>query len=338
MQARFEKSELLRGGSLKGLLLFLCVLAQPAVLFAADISAAPKTNAAALPTPAILNAQNLYAHLEGYPLEKDTFNRLMVGVHVNGVGPFPFILDTGASRSIIYRSLTAALKLEAVPNKSRNIITVNGYKRALVYPIGDVFALGATLEIEDTVALPDIMGSSARGLIGVDLLAGRTLVLRPSSSLALLMDNSEKLAGPNWVSVQGRPVAYGSLALSVDIGGVTIPVVVDTGASDTVINKAGAETLLRSARDVGREKTTAVIARGHGVALEKLILPTFALGEASFEQAEIYVADLKVFRLLGAGDVPAIILGMNVLSKQDFAIDFENWRLYLRTGPDADID
>ena len=338
MQARFGKSEILRRGSLKRLLLFLCALAQSAALFADDSNVAPETNTPTLPVPAILNAQKLYAQLEGYPLEEDPFNRLMIGVHVNGVGPFPFILDTGASRSIIYRSLTAALKLEAIPNKSRNIITVNGYKRALVYPIGDIFALGATLEIEDTVALPDILGSSARGLIGVDLLAGRTLVLRPSSSLALLMDNSDKLVGPNWTSVQGRPVAYGSLALSIDIGGVTIPVVVDTGASDTVINKAGAETLLRSGRGVGRAKTMAVIARGHAVAREKLILPTLMLGGASFEHAEVFVADLNVFRLLGAGEVPAIILGMNVLGQQDFAIDFENWRLYLRTEPDADIE
>ena len=329
MQVCFRQTELLKRGSFIGLLLFLCLAVHPGTLAAFPSDASPEIESSLSATPT-LGAQALYAQLEGYPLEKDTFNRLMVGVHVNGVGPFPFILDTGASRSIIYRSLTAALKLEAVPNKSRNIITANGYKRALIYPIGDIYALGATLEIEDTVALPDIQGSNARGLIGVDLLAGRTLVVRPALSLALLMDNSEELEQPNWAMIQGRPVAYGSLALSVDIGGVTIPVVIDTGASDTVINKAGAETLLRSARGVGLEKTTAVIARGHGVALERLVLPTLMLGAAKFEHAEVYVADLKVFKLLGAGEVPAIILGMNVLNQQDFAIDFSNWRLYLR--------
>jgi len=260
----------------------------------------------------------------------------MVGVHVNGVGPFPFIVDTGASRSIIYRSLTAALQLEAVPNKSRNIITTGGYKRALIYPIGDIFALGHTLYIEDTVALPDILGSSARGLIGVDLLAGRTLLVRPKRGLANLSASSDDLAEPEWTYIQGRPVAYGSLALSIDIGGVSIPVVIDTGASDTVINKAGAETLLRSATGVGRENVTAVISRGRSIAREKLLMPSLALGSIDFQDTNLYVADLPVFRLLGASEVPAIILGMNVLGQQDFAIDFANWRLYLQGSEKAE--
>ena len=278
------------------------------------------------------HAPTVYAAIAGYPLEEDAFRRLMVGVHVNGVGPFPFIIDTGASRSIIYRSLTAMLQLQAVPNKSRNIITANGYRRALIYPIGDIFALGHTLQIEETVALPDIPGSNAKGLIGVDLLAGRTLFVRPDASLAVLLSNAESLEGGDWTYVQGRPVAYGSLALSIDIGGVSVPVIVDTGASDTVINKAGAETLLRAATGISSEKITAIIARGRAVAREKLILPNFVLGGRKFENTSIYVADVPVFRLLGAAKVPAIILGMNVLNQQDFALDFSNWRLYLRNA------
>lgn len=278
-------------------------------------------------------AHTLYTEMAGFPLETDRYGRLMAGVHVNGVGPFPFIIDTGSSRSIIYRSLTTMMSLKAVPNKSRNIITANGYRLALIYPIKDIFALGHTLKLSETVALPDIRGSVAKGLIGVDLLAGRTLVVRPESSLAALVDDVSSLDSAEWGYVQGRPVAYGSLALEVDIGGVMVPIIVDTGASDTVINTAGAETLLRSATGIRTEATTAVVARGATRAKEKLLVPNFSLAGRGFENTNIYVADVAVFRLLGARKVPAIILGMNVLDQQDFAIDFKAWRLYLRTKP-----
>lgn len=282
------------------------------------------------------SAAEMYAALQGYPVEHDHFGRLMVGAHVNGVGPYPFIIDTGASRSIIYRSLTANLGLQAIPNKSRNIITANGYRRALIYPIGDIYALGNTLTLEDTVALPDIPNSVAKGLIGVDLLANKVLHIQPHLALAALLDAPEDLEGEGWDYIQGRAVAHGSVALEIDIGGVMVPLVVDTGASDTVINKAGAETLLRAATGIKSEKASAVVARGRTVARERLIFPSFALGNRAMGETKIYVADVPIFRLLGAGRVPAIILGMDVMGQEEFAVDFLNWRLYTRASSKAD--
>jgi len=280
-------------------------------------------------------ALNFYARPNSYAIENDSYDRLMVGVHVNGFGPFPFIIDTGASRSIIYRSLTAMMPLEAIPNKSRRVLTVNGYHSALVYPMKDIYALGSTLSLPETVALPDIDGSDAKGLLGVDLLAGKTLVVRPAARTASLLKNAASLNVAEWQYIQGRPVAYGSLALEVDFGGVHVPVIVDTGASDTVINSAGAKTLLRAATGIRTEKTIAVVARGKTIAREKLVLPHFDLAGKSFRNTPIYVADVPIFRLLGAADVPAIILGMNVIGQQDFAIDFKGWRLYMQIEKQA---
>ncbi len=259
-------------------------------------------------------------------LERDAYGRLMVGVHVNGSGPFPFILDTGASRSVIYRSLTALMPLEALPNQSRRIITASGYRSVQVFPVKDLYVLGHTLHVEDTVLLPDIIGSDAKGLIGVDVLAGRTLLMQPYEDLAAILDTAEILNMEDWHQIQGRPVAYGSLALEVEIGGVTVPLIVDTGASNTVINSAGAEALGRAGFKA--EKASVVIA---GVrSSEKLQIPKLELGDYSVGQASFYVADVPVFRLLGARQVPAMILGMDVLGQQDFAIDFKKWRLHLK--------
>lgn len=260
----------------------------------------------------------------------DRFDRPMVNTVVNGMGPFPFIIDTGASKSVIYRSLTALTRMSAVPNRSRRIITATGYKRVLVYPVTDFYVLGRTLQVDETVALPDIIGSDAKGLIGVDMLAGHTLFMDLQNGEANLELPTPEGPGEGWIMVQGRPVAYGSLALEVNIGGLDVPVIVDTGASDTVINTAGSEAVARSADGIRRETIRASISGGREMIFTALRVPEFNVGAFQHQNMRLVVSDVPVFTLLGAKDVPAIILGMDLLGEQPFAIDFKNWRLYLK--------
>lgn len=268
----------------------------------------------------------------------DRFDRPMVGTFVNGLGPFPFIIDTGASKSVIYRGLTAMTGMNAIPNRSRRIITATGYKRVLVYPVTDFYVLGRTLKVEETVALPDIIGSDAKGLIGVDMLAEHTLFMDIQGGQASLEVSSGEPRDESWVMVQGRPVAYGSLALEVNIGGLDVPVIVDTGASDTVINTAGLEAVKRSADGIQRETIRASISGGQQMVFTALRVSSFNVGAFSRENMRLVVSDVPVFTLLGAKDVPAIILGMDLLGEQPFAIDFKTWRLYIKAPAESSID
>ncbi len=283
---------------------------------------------------AIALGRTAYAgNQEPHLILPDAFDRPMVGTVVNGVGPMPFIIDTGASKSIIYRGLTAMIGLQALPNQSKRIMTATGYQRVLVYPVTDFFVLGRTLQVSETVALPDIIGSDAKGLIGVDMLAGLTLHIDMQAGEADLT-----LAGPSgddWITIQGRPVAYGSLALEINIGGLDIPVIVDTGASDTVINTAGSEAISRSSTGVRRETITASMSRGKEMVFTALRVPSFKIGDFERINMRLVVSDLPVFTMLGARDVPAIILGMDLLGQQPFAIDFKKWRLNLRSAQRA---
>ncbi len=269
-----------------------------------------------------------------YLILPDSFGRPMVGTVVNGIGPLPFIIDTGASKSIVYRSLTAMIGLQAMPNQSKRILTATGYKRVLVYPVTDFFVLGRTLNVSETVALPDIIGSDAKGLIGVDLLAGLTLYVDLEAGAANLKPSGP--TGDEWVTIQGRPVAYGSLALEINIGGLDIPVIVDTGASDTVINVAGSEAIGRSSTGVSRESITASMSGGREMVFASLRVPSFKIGEFERTDMRLVVADVPVFTMLGARDVPAIILGMDLLGQQPFAIDFKNWRLNIKPREQRD--
>jgi hypothetical protein len=100
-------------------------------------------------------------------------NLVLVPVVVNGTGPLVFVLDTGASTTIIDRDTARELRLSAVGSAS--LFTVAGTTTAPVYRVGTV-AVGAqaveTLEaasadLSDLKAIdPDI-----RGVLGQDFLS-----------------------------------------------------------------------------------------------------------------------------------------------------------------------
>lgn len=273
-----------------------------------------------------------------YPVLEDSFGRPTVDTFVNGKGPLPFILDTGASKSVVYRSLTALTGLQAKPNQSKRIITATGYKRVLVYPVEDFYVLGRTLSVEETVALPDIIGSDAKGLIGVDMLAGLALYLDMKEGAAAIMSPERAAVNySDWGYIQGRPVAYGSLALEVTISGIDVPVIVDTGASDTVMNTAGMRAVTRGDNNgITQEIIRASISGGQQTTFTSLRVPNFNIGSYAAENMRLVVSDIPIFTLLGAKDVPAIILGIDFLEEQPFVIDFKNWRLYLSTRPERE--
>ena len=170
------------------------------------------------------------------------------------------------------------------------------------------------------------------------MLAGHTLFMDMQLGEANLELSADEPLGGDWLMIQGRPVAYGSLALEVNIGGLDIPVIVDTGASDAVINTAGSEAVGRSAEGIRRETIRASISGGREMVFTALRVPEFGIGAFTRSNMRLVVSDVPVFALLGARDVPAIILGMDLLGEQPFAIDFKNWRLYIKqpdSGPQA---
>src|SRR5690606_9071382 len=103
----------------------------------------------------------------------DRLGRAVAPVTVNGRGPFRFIVDTGANRSVLAEDLAARLGL--TPNGTDNVHSVHGVSAAPVVTVerrqyGDV-----SLTAE---ALPMLSGgvlAGEQGLLGVDGMGGRRL-------------------------------------------------------------------------------------------------------------------------------------------------------------------
>lgn len=266
----------------------------------------------------------------------DDVGRIHILAHVDGRGPFEFLLDTAAGRTTINRSLVYRMDLEPHPFKSLQVRTATGLVASQIYTLGGLSALGQTVRLGTVPALEAVKESGRYGIIGVDLLRGHVLHLGRSGQGVRLLTTAQPFQQANWTLYQGRPVGRGSLALDVTLGDVRLPAVIDTGASQSVINLPAMRALIADGAFLEIESTARIITaagrqRGGTIRAAK----AKRINDTPWEVSRLTVADLPIFSFLGAKRVPAMILGMDLLADKDFAIDFQAWSLYLRTEPET---
>ena len=103
-------------------------------------------------------------------------NRIYLGVKVNGAGPFRFILDTGASVSVINQARSAELGLK-VKDTGKVMNAGVGENKTRIYQGKDVsvsISDGTSLSLRDTIAMPmdDVetrLGGPIYGALGFEL-------------------------------------------------------------------------------------------------------------------------------------------------------------------------
>ncbi len=262
-------------------------------------------------------------------LQQDEHGRMLVDVRVRGEGPFPFLLDTAASRTVMYRTLVSLLELEAIPFKSRRVMTATGAREMQLYRIGEFEALGKTLNVKETVAMPDPSVEGISGILGIDLLRGHQMILDRTG--ARLEDDRNLRRESGWLDLKARAVGYGSLAVTVIIEGVEIHALVDTGSGRTVLNRPALEALEKLITGSVTEGGASVSASGRSMAASVIDVPGLTIGTWQLPAQRLVSAHLPVFSTFGASRAPAMILGMDVLLQADtVAMDFRRWRMLVR--------
>lgn len=262
-------------------------------------------------------------------IKVDEEGRLLIDVDVGGRGTYPFLLDTGADRTVVYRTLTVLAELDAVPLRSERVRTATGTREMQLYQLEYVEALGMRLPIGETVVFPDPRTRERYGILGVDLMRGRTLQVLGAE--AKLLEEAPSYDGEGWHTIAGRPVGRGSIAVMVQIGDLEVPAFVDTGAARTIINQPALFALEDAYGDALKGGYTTVAAAGGRMVARRLTAPKLSIGDWQLEQQALVAAQLPVFTFWGARRVPAMILGADILfSANGVAMDFENWRLMVK--------
>jgi predicted aspartyl protease len=237
--------------------------------------------------------------------------RMTVEVHVNGNGPYHFVVDSGADTSVVGLRIARAL---ALPLGTPAIL--NGTTdRAIVDRVRvDRLALGTTafsnLELP---ALKDY-DLGGEGMIGIDALVNQRLMMDFEKHVIKVEDARipVKMVSGEIVIVARR--RRGQLILTqVKAVGLPLDAVIDTGSEITIGNIALRDKLMRGGN---RDKFTTVEATGvTGVTMEMQLarIAELKVGSITLRNVPMAFADVPPFALFGLSKEPALLLGTDLL-------------------------
>jgi aspartyl protease len=250
-------------------------------------------------------------------------HRMTVSALINGKGPFRFLVDTGADRSVLAADVAQQLGLlggedVVVQGISRSIPASTALLRSL--KVGSV-------EISD-IAVPVLSREwlGADGYLGLDILDRRrvtfdfryqTLTIdRPNQiyGYEISRDLTVRVSGSN-----GRLTSY-----DCRVDDVHAAAFIDSGAQVTIGNSLLFAELAKRGSTYVSDKIVPVTDVTGGTSPGRITsFSTIRLGTISFHRAYLLISDLEVFNVWGLADRPALFIGMNFLGLTSaFSIDF----------------
>lgn len=243
--------------------------------------------------------------------------RMTAPVTVNGAGPFQFVVDTGANRSVISRELAAALKLpSAAPAPLHSVAGMEMVDTVRIehLAVSGLEVPGAQIPILPAGRL------GADGLLGVDGLGGRRLIMNFRQKLLTITAGEPRpKREPLLVEMPARR-RFGQLMI-IDAAIEQTPVVafLDSGAQSTVGNLALYNRVRNSAEVLAPRQETLILSATDQTAIGLIgTIPALRLGRLIVQTTRGAFADLHAFEIWDLIQKPAILLGMDVLRHFDW--------------------
>lgn len=268
------------------------------------------------------------------PITLDRSDRMTLPVTIGGQGPFAFIVDTGAERTVVSNELAARLGLQ-ITGQAR-VIGLAESVIADLYRIDSMAVRDIQLE-PGSVPTFDQYDIGGHGLIGInslenhkviiDFVAGR-MDIRPSERTRARAREAD--FDRDAIVVIARRRAGRMILSNAQIGGQRIDIIIDTGAQSSIGNLALRRLVLRQQHQgrggLARGEVRSVTGATMNVDLG--VIERITLNGLDFTNLPVAYADSPAFAALELEQRPALFLGMDMLRLFDrIAVDFTNRRV-----------
>lgn len=304
--------------------------------FAAIAAAALAGTAWAVPQPGPAVPPPPASQDETLDYARDRLGRMTLPVMLGERGPFRFIVDTGAERTVVSHELAQALQL--APGGEVTLASLGDVRQVPTAIIPRLRLGRRDLErIRAPLLLERHLG--ADGMLGVDALADQRVTFdfdRGEIGISPSQRRTERWPADTIV-VRGQTRLGRFVLADVRLEGQRVFAIVDTGVAISIGNPALLHRLVESGRlDPGRVVAlTSVTGAQFDVRYTRT--RRLRISGAEVNDLPIAFADLPVFRELELTDRPALLLGMDVLRLfRRVSIDFGTRRLHLLAPPRAD--
>jgi len=255
-------------------------------------------------------------------LGKDKIDRMTVDVSVGGKGPYRFLVDTGAERTVISRQLAQLLNLES--GKAAMLHSVIGVNAVNTVFIPHLQVSNSLISVVDAPAL-EAANIGADGMLGIDSLRSQRVMFDFKAQTMSITPASrpvEKMDGDTIV-VRARARSGRLIFTHARIDGQKVTVIIDTGSQVTIGNIALQRSLMRSNMWSSPIPTTIESVTGEKLPARVAMVKALELGDVHLDDLPIAFADAHIFRQLDLKNQPALLLGMNAMRAFDrVSIDF----------------
>ena len=265
---------------------------------------------------------------DAWQFKRDRAARMTVPVSINGRGPFEFVIDTGAERTVISKELARELQLGE--GKTARVHSMSEVADVATVVIPSLQVNSNTVAGINAPALARL-NLGASGLLGVDSLASQkvlfdfenqTMKVSPARRAPRPRDE------PGTIVVRAKSM-FGRLILAdARLEGERIWAVIDTGSQVSIGNEALRRKLAARKR-LGRVVPIELISvTGGKLQADYTVARQLKVGGLSVTDMPIAFADAHPFKQLGLTKRPAMLLGMDALALFDrVSVDFANRRV-----------
>jgi predicted aspartyl protease len=246
----------------------------------------------------------------------DAASHLMVDVRINGNGPYHFVVDTGADRSILASEVAVELGLSRGEK-----VMLKGVVGAVLTETVSIRTMTFGSITKRHLMVPILSRSllDADGYLGLDFLDGHRVTFDFRNHLLQVNEPRTRFSA-NWVREnEARIRASGSSghlqALDCMVDDIPATAFIDSGAEVSAANEPLLAALARRNPSLGEMGRINLIDITGGEILGKVVMInkirlTAAL---TFTDCPLVIADFLVFDAWGLRQRPALLIGMNLL-------------------------
>jgi predicted aspartyl protease len=246
--------------------------------------------------------------------------RMTVAAHIDGHGPFRFVVDSGADSSALSLRTAQSLRLAAgTPVMLHGMTASSIVDRVMVAELG----LGQSLIRDLELPVLNEQDLGAAGLLGIDALVEQRLMMDFEKRVITVEDArrpAPRLDGEIVVIARRR---RGQLILTqASVAGRPVDAVIDTGSEITVGNSALKNQLARRNKLQDIEVTGVT---GVTIKMPILRLAEVRVGPVMIRNVPIAFFDVPPFTVFGLDDQPAILLGTDLMENfRRISLDFRH--------------
>jgi predicted aspartyl protease len=255
--------------------------------------------------------------------------RMAVDVRVNGGATVPFIVDTGAERTVIANDLAQNLALLSGPTLT--LATITGRVQVPSFVID---SLQTTIVDMGGIEAPGLERANmgAYGLLGIDSLEERKILLDFKQGkidvLPSPLSKRRSTLEDGMIVVRATRRAGRMILSNARIGGMAVDIIIDTGAQSSMGNNALRSRLRASDRDYAYLPVKMHSVTGDSVMGDYTQIKAIEIGGFGIQDLPITFSENYALEILSVKNRPAILLGMDALRMFNrVVIDFPNRRI-----------